>query len=195
MGQCGAGTGMKLVCPGCGAQGSIELFAQDANARQFAALMGRIPPQISDATLGYLTLFRPSSRALNWSRGKVLLEELVQAIEAGAVRRCGRDWAVTPADFKEAMQEMVRIRDKLDLPLKNHGYLLEILKSASNRTEAKAEKETEKKLMSAPQAERQARAMALNELFHEKQHRVRFNLEPLTPDEEAEFIESRVNPS
>lgn len=184
---------MKLVCPGCGAQGAIELFSADANARQFAALMGRVPPQLASATLAYLSLFRPPSKALAWSRGRSLLDELVTAIEAGAVRRRGRDWAVTPADFKTAMEEMVRLRslDKLDLPLKNHNYLLEILKSGSDKAEAKTEREAETKLRSSSASDRNRRLVAMSDLQNEQQARERHGQPLLAGDALTKFLADR----
>ena len=50
---------MKLTCPGCGAIGSLELFTADVDAREFAQLMGRVPPELAKPLQRYLSLFRP----------------------------------------------------------------------------------------------------------------------------------------
>lgn len=134
---------MKLTCPGCGAIGSMELFTSDADARAVAALMGQIPHTMARSLTEYLSLFRPASRVIAWSRLRKLLEELLPLIQAGAVRRHGRDWSVPPAAWQSAMDQMVHGRDKLTLPLKSHGYLLEILTADANRAEAKVETASE----------------------------------------------------
>lgn len=182
---------MKLVCPGCGAQGSIELFTADVDARQFAALMGRVPPQLDKPVVSYLSLFRPPKRLLTWPRARKLLEELVEAIEAGAVRRRGRDWAVTPADFKTGMEQMIAKRDKLDLPLKSHAYLLEILKSGSDKAEAKAEREKEQTLRASPAASRTRRVVVMSELAGEQAARDRAGQARLAGEEITKFLADR----
>lgn len=180
---------MKLVCPGCGTQGSAELFTADAHARQCVALMGRVPPSMAPAVLGYLGLFRPPSRALGWARVQTLLEDLIPAIEAGAISRGGREFPVTPAIVQAALDQVLQQREKLDLPLRGHGYLLEVLRAQSQR-HAKGEQEAEK-IQATPAAERNRRHVALSNLAAEKAGRERLGLPPMTSGQERDFLDSQ----
>lgn len=135
---------MRLTCPGCGAVGSLELFCSDVDARAFAASMGKVSPVLARPITEYLSLFRPAKRVLTLPRARKLLDELLPMIEAGSIRRHGRDWMVSIAAWQAALDQMVAGRDKLTLPLKTHGYLLEILAGDANRQEAQAENERER---------------------------------------------------
>lgn len=130
---------MNLVCPACGLKSPIEVFAADKDARLFAQLMGRVPTAISELVLRYLGLFAPAKHAMTFGRGRAVLEELVLMIEAGRVSRARREWPVSLAQFEQGLQTMVDKRASLTLPLKTHGYLLEVLAGAIDRQEAKAE--------------------------------------------------------
>ena len=127
---------MKLTCPGCGAIGSLELFTADVDAREFAQLMGRVPPELAKPLQRYLSRFRPRARALAWARGRKLLGELVGAIEAGAINRHGRDWPAPAATWVTAIEVILAKRETLQLPLKSHGYLLEIISGHADKAEA-----------------------------------------------------------
>lgn len=132
---------MNLCCPTCGFKASIEVFAGDKAARHVAALMGRVPPPLSDLLLRYLGLFAPAKHAMTFSRMQTLLQELVPMIEAGRITRAKREWPVNLAQWEHGMQQMVEKRAQLTLPLKSHGYLLTILAGDADKLEAQAENE------------------------------------------------------
>lgn len=134
---------MKLTCPGCGAVGSLELFTSDADWRAFAAAMGQVPPSIARPLVEYFAMFRPARRLLTPPRLRKLIEELLPMIRLGTVQRHGRDWLVPPAAWEAAIAQMVASRDKLKLPLKSHGYLLEILTGDAGKAEAAEETQRE----------------------------------------------------
>lgn len=130
---------MHLCCPACGFKSPIETFAADRDARHFAALMGRVPPPLADLTLRYISLFAPAKHAMTFSKGRAVLEPLVAMIEAGRITRARREWPVSLAQWEAGLQHMVESRSKLTLPLKSHGYLLEVLAGDTNKIEAQAE--------------------------------------------------------
>ncbi len=135
---------MKLVCPTCSATSSAESYAGDADARATLVLAAELPGEIGAVAIRYLGLFRPGKNALRWDRARRLLEELAPMIKAGSVTRDGREWPAPPAAWRAAMQQMLDKRGAgLELPLKSHGYLLEILKGTANRAEAAQERATE----------------------------------------------------
>jgi len=130
---------MKLCCPACGFMAAIETFGADKAARRFAALMGRVPPPLSDLVLRYCGLFAPAKHAMTFTKGERVLGELVPMIEAGRVTRAKREWTVNLAQWEAGLQAMCDKRAQLTLPLKSHGYLLEVLAGSADKLEAKAE--------------------------------------------------------
>jgi len=82
-----------------------------------------------------------------WIRASIKLDLLMLPLIAAArIERDGRTW-IAPQDYwKQAIEEMLNKRDKLTLPLKNHGYLLTIIESYSNKAEARKEQQHENQL-------------------------------------------------
>lgn len=134
---------MRLTCPCCGVTLSLDAMAADGCAREVMAIALQFPAGLGDRVVRYLALFRPKGRGLAWHRAKRLLLELVEPIERGTVERHGRVWPA-PADYwRAALDEILAKRDTLQLPLKSHGYLLEILVGLAQRAEAAAEQKRE----------------------------------------------------
>ncbi len=132
---------MRLTCPCCGATLSLEALLNDAAARQAVASALTLPAGLGAQVLRYLGLFRPSQRSLTWDRAAKLLEELSAMIGAGQIQRHGRAWPAPVEYWQRALDEIAT--RKLDLPLKSHGYLLEIIAGLGNKIEAQAEADEE----------------------------------------------------
>lgn len=134
---------MKTSCPACGAAFSLDALLGNEGAR--AAIMAALemPAPIGKLLVQYLALFRPASRQLSFDRVATLLSELLPMISAAKIERNGRIWSAPQDYWAMALNEMLAKRDKLTLPLKSHGYLLEIIAGYSNKAEAKAEAQTE----------------------------------------------------
>jgi hypothetical protein len=68
-------------------------------------------------------------------------------LRVGHIRRHGRDWPVSAQSLRVALETMLARRDKLDLPLADHAYLLSILAGQADRAEGQAEqaRESERK--------------------------------------------------
>lgn len=176
---------MKLTCPGCGATGSAEVFSADLKAREFAAMMGRVPAEMAGELLLYLSLFRPRQRALAWPRACKLLAEILPAIEAGVIQRNGRDWPADASAWRVAIEVLMGKREQLRLPMKSHGYLLEILCGQADKAEAQMERDREAELRGASTQQRNKVAGAKQEIAGENASRKRLGMAPLTADEEA----------
>jgi hypothetical protein len=155
---------MKAVCPTCGTYGSIQIFLADKDARGFDVLIARLAPDIGPLVLEYLTLFSPAKRALTWPRARRLLEELIPMIETAQVQRHGRAWAAPRDAWRSAIQQMIDRRDRLQLPLANHGYLLEILAGSQNRAEAQLEARGEQQRQVASGRRGPSQAKTLGEI-------------------------------
>src|SRR3990172_718209 len=134
---------LNISCPNCALNFPLVAGLNEADAKRYAALMGELPPALAKPLTQYLALFKPAKTGLTWSRALMLLGELLPDIRRGQVRRNGRDWPA-PADYWSlAIQTMLEQRDKLTLPMRNHGYLYSILSGLADRTEAAQEQRVE----------------------------------------------------
>jgi hypothetical protein len=132
---------MQISCPICHARYALEAALTDAAAREAVAVALKLPAPLGGLLLQYIGLFRPAKRSLSWSRVTKLLTELQTLIKAGEIERNGRAWVAPQSHWQAALEQMLNRRDKLSLPLANHGYLLEILAGMANKSEARAEAE------------------------------------------------------
>lgn len=134
---------MKVTCPACGSAFDLDAAVSDADARRFVDLVAGLEPRVAKPLIQYLALFRPEKTGMRWSRMLALAEELLPMIREARVRRSGTVYAV-PADAWAAALSMLADRPKnLTLPLKSHGYLLEILASQAEKIAAGAERQAE----------------------------------------------------
>ena len=187
---------MRLTCRSCGATGSAEAVFGDADAAEALRLAGELDPVIARAAWHYLALHRPAQRALSWARTEKLLRELLELVGQPTIRRHHRDWAVMPAMWREAMDQMQGQRDKLTLPLKGHGYLLEIVAGLADKQEAGAERSREQGTRQqaasrAPAAAKPVFDAAVIDLQGERAARKRLQMPPMTPAEETEWLADR----
>ena len=134
---------MKLNCPSCGAAMSLDVLIANDGAREAVMAALALPAPLGRLLVQYIALFRPAQRQLSFDRVQSLLSELAPMIDAARVERCGRTWAAPLEYWKSAVEEMLAKRDKLTLPLKSHGYLLEIIAGYANKSEDKAETKRE----------------------------------------------------
>ncbi|MCX7061354.1 MAG: hypothetical protein NTZ11_10735 [Gammaproteobacteria bacterium] len=189
---------MKLTCRSCGATGSAEAVFGDADAAEALRLAGELDPLIARAVWHYLALHRPAQRALTWSRTEKLLREILDLVSQPTIRRHHRDWAVVPAMWREAMDHMQAQRDKLTLPLKGHGYLLEIVAGMADKQEAGTERAREQGIRcqssSRSTGEAQTAAavdVAVIDLHGERAARKRLGMPAMTKAEETEYLRQR----
>lgn len=143
---------MQITCPSCGAVASLDLLLAHEDARSALAAALQVSPAIATALVRYLALFRPARRQLTMDRVAKLLGELLPDLQAGRVERNGRTYAAPLANWQAAIEQMTAARDKLRLPLKNHGYLYEIVAGMGEKVEAAAERKTEETRRYNPRA-------------------------------------------
>jgi hypothetical protein len=127
---------MQITCPCCAARFPIEAALTDEAARSAVATALALTAPLGDRLMRYIGLFRPAKRALAWNRAARLLDELLGMIQAGRIERKGRAWAAPETAWAEGLEQILARRDKLDLPLSGHGYLLEIVAREGERKEA-----------------------------------------------------------
>lgn len=120
---------MKVKCSACGAVHSLDALVanQAASDALNAALM--INGELGKALIGYLGLFRPAKTSLTFERVATLLNELTPMVTAGKIQRDGREFPAPVESWIYAINQMLASRQTLKLPMKSHGYLLEIIAS------------------------------------------------------------------
>lgn len=138
---------MRMSCPACGAEMTLDVLCAMDEAREVLGRAMTLPQPLGRLLLKYLTLHRPAKRQLTWDRVSSILAELLPDIERALITRNGRDWPAPQATWQAAIEHMLQMRDsnKLTLPLKGHGYLLEVIKGIAERDESIAEVKTEER--------------------------------------------------
>ena len=145
---------MKLVCPSCGFFASPDAFLGEGDAQRALLLAFNLPAQLAAPLHQYLRLFRPLQRALTARRVESLLAELLPLIEAARIERRGRVWPAPVESWRAGLEEIVSKRDRLTLPLRSHGYLLEIIAGHADKAAASAETQREQERAYAYRTER-----------------------------------------
>jgi hypothetical protein len=134
---------MQLNCPACGATFSLDAIIGHEGAREAVLVALQLPAPLGKTLIQYIGLFRPAQRALSMDRLAKLLNELLPMISKAQIERNGTIYAAPVDYWRNAMETMLASRDKLTLPLKSHGYLLEVIAAAAEKTAAKAEQQHE----------------------------------------------------
>jgi hypothetical protein len=132
---------VKLSCAACGAEMTLDTLIAHEGAREAVLIALQLPAPLGKLLIQYLAMFRPSKRQLSWERVSSILAELREPIAKAQIERHGRTWSAPLDYWKAGLEQMVQLRDasKLSLPLKSHGYLLEVIAGMGEKAEGKAE--------------------------------------------------------
>lgn len=134
---------MRLSCPACGSTISLDAALAHEGARGAVMIALQLPAPLGKLLIQYVALFRPAKRALSLDRLASLLGDLLPMIQAAQIERNGRVWPAPQENWHIALGQMIAGRDRLALPLRSHGYLLEILVAIAGKAEAAVEKKRE----------------------------------------------------
>ncbi|VTX84764.1 Uncharacterised protein [Neisseria subflava] len=120
---------MNIKCPNCGAVHSLDSLINDAEASAVLRTVLEMDAELGKAAIRYIGLFRPAKSQLSWARTAKLLNELLLMIKAQEAARDGVCFPAPAEAWIYGFNETVNARDqgRLKLPLKSHGYLLEIV--------------------------------------------------------------------
>jgi len=157
---------MKLACPSCGALMSLDIIVAHDGARDAVQMALNLPAPLGKLIIQYLTLFRPQKRQLTLDRVADILAELLPLILAERISRNGKEHQIAQFVWAAGLKEiMVRHKDKpLTTPLKNHGYLFEILISQAASAEAKMEAKREEQRRQPPAREQEQRSGGMKDV-------------------------------
>lgn len=135
----------NLSCPVCGAELDLAaLFAHETDQRALARLAAVSIP-LGARVLQYVALFQPPKQRLTAAKKIKLLLQLLPDLERRAITHKGRDWPAPLSAWAQAIDQMLAARDlqRLELPMKGHGYLYAILSGMADKHEAAAEQTRE----------------------------------------------------
>ena len=120
---------MNIKCPNCGAVHSLDSLINDADASAVLKAVLEMDVEMGKAAIRYVGLFRPAKSQLSWARTAKLLNELLPMMKAQTAERDGVSSPAPAEAWLHGFNETVNARDqgRLKLPLKSHGYLLEIV--------------------------------------------------------------------
>ena len=122
---------MKTKCPACGASCSLDALLGHSEASQAFVASLNLTGDLAKPLVKYLAMFRAENRDLTFERTAKLLNELAGDINAKCIQRNRITYPAPKAAWVWAISIMLERRDqgKLQLPLKNHGYLYEVISS------------------------------------------------------------------
>ncbi|PVX80028.1 hypothetical protein [Paraburkholderia unamae] len=136
-------------CPNCRASMSLDVVLADDAPRDALAAIIEVHPagdSFVKPMLRYVGLFAPPKSQMSHSRMATLIRELAPLIRAAQFERNGRTWVCPIEYWRQGFEHMIVMRDdgRLNLPLKSHGYLFEVLAGLIDRVESRAESLTER---------------------------------------------------
>ncbi|RCX10711.1 hypothetical protein [Extensimonas vulgaris] len=143
-----------LSCPVCGTELDMSsLFACEMDHRALSRL-ATVSIPLGARVLQYVALFTPPKQRLTASKKIKLILQLLPDLERQAITWKGRDWPAPLSAWAQAIDQMLAARDlqRLELPMKGHGYLYAILSGMADRHEAAAEQTREAERRSAGRA-------------------------------------------
>lgn len=122
---------MKTRCPACGATSSLDALLGHGDASQAFMSCLSLVGELQKPLVKYLDLFRPDSRDLTFERTAKLLNEIAPDIVAKQIQRNRQTFPAPLGAWVWAIGVLLERRDqsKIDLPLKSHGYLYEVITS------------------------------------------------------------------
>ncbi|RSO16243.1 DUF2752 domain-containing protein [Acinetobacter pittii] len=165
---------MRTRCPACGATNSLDaLLGHGEASKAFVASLNLVG-DLATPLVKYLGMFRSQNRELTFERTAKLLGEISADINAQQINRGHHSYPAPKAAWIWAINTMLERRDqgKLQLPLKNHGYLYEVISSFKPEN---APAPTERRAAAAQRAKTEEERAA-EQAEHERQKHTRPNL-------------------
>lgn len=116
---------MRVRCPCCHAEYSIEQAVEDEAARELMGVLSDLPREVSRPLAAYLGLWRSKSRALAWERALRVAREALNLHQ---------DTLAIGAGLSETVEAMRVKQDQGGWrPLTNHNYLKRVLETVQSR--------------------------------------------------------------
>lgn len=122
---------MKTKCPACGATTSLDALLGHSEASKAFVASLNLTGALAKPLVMYLAMFRSENRDLTFDRTAKLLNEIAPDIVAKQIKRGHHTYPAPQSAWVWAINIMLERREqqKIDLPLKTHGYLYEVISS------------------------------------------------------------------
>lgn len=106
------------------------MFTNDEASQAFVSVLN-LTGELAKPLIRYLGLFRSENRDLSFSRTAKLINEIAPDIVAGQIQRNRQTFQAPKKAWIWAINVMLERREQglLQLPLKSHGYLYEVISS------------------------------------------------------------------
>lgn len=162
---------MKTRCPACGATTSLDALLGHGDASKAFVASLALVGDLAQPLVKYLGMFRSQNRDLTFERTAKLIGEIAEDINAQQIKRGHHSYPAPKAAWIWAINTMLERRDqgKLQLPLKNHGYLYEVISSFKPEN---APAPTERRAAAVPRAKTEAERAA-EQAEHDRQKHAR----------------------
>lgn len=152
---------LKITCPSCQYQFDLLSGLQDAEQRAYWSMIsksGLSSDQIS-LLFRYLTMFKPAKNAMSFKTLNARTSELLEFLDSGRVSRNGNTRVATPKAWWAAIEQLVTNKpDSLQLPIRNHAYLEQMVFNHAEAALAKQETQQIEEQRNRSRAEAEGRA-------------------------------------
>lgn len=156
-----------LSCPACGAEFDLAVAFAHESDQQALARLANVSIPLGARVLQYVALFTPPKQRLTAAKKIKLILKLLPDLERQAITWKGRDWTAPLSAWAQAIDQMLAARDaqRLELPMKSHGYLYAVLSGMADKHEAAAEQQREQERRSTGRAHSSAAPTSVGELL------------------------------
>lgn len=143
-----------LSCPVCGAEFDLAVLFSHEHDQRALARLAAISIPLGSRVLQYVALFTPPKQRLTAAKKIKLILQLLPDLERQSITHKGRDWGAPLAAWAQAIDQMLAARDaqRLELPMKGHGYLYAVIAGMADKHEHQAEQQREQELRTGPRA-------------------------------------------
>lgn len=138
-------TQFLLTCPACDHQTDFLSALRDTEQRAFLQrLIKDVPDAKMPLIMRYLAMFKPRLKAQSFKALNSRLDQLLALLKERVVKRDGETRAAPPEIWFTAMEELTNNKPAtLELPLKTHNYLKQMVWAQGDRAAAKIEAQQE----------------------------------------------------
>jgi len=138
---------LSLTCPNCQHRFDLLSGIQGNEQRQYLMLLkdSKLSADQMSLLFRYLNMFRPTNNAMSYRALYSRTTELLKHIKSARVEIDRNVKAAPPFAWFKAIETLVIEKPAaLDLPLKNHNYLIRMVFNHADNIEAKKEAKREK---------------------------------------------------
>lgn len=118
---------MNTKCPNCGAVHSLDSLLAHNGASEAIVAVANLSGELGKLVVQYCGLFRPKKSQLTFDRLATLINDLLPMMENQRIERNGQLFEAPYSVWVQAFKTVINNRTTLKLPLKSHGYLLEVI--------------------------------------------------------------------